>query len=135
MFYEIFVRLCKEKGISPTKAGTAIGCSRSTVNGWKNGAQPHPKKMAEIAKYFGVSVAYLTGEEQPQNNAQNVINSAVVQGNHATTLIVKNGSTYEKELTDQEVELLRIFEVLDVKKKISLLSYAFDLEEQQEKGK
>lgn len=134
MDYDIFVQLCKEKGVSPTKAGMDIGCSRATVNGWKNGAQPQPKKVAELAKYFGVSVAYLNGEEI-HNNAQNVINSAVVQGNHATTLIVKNGHTYEKELSDQEVELLRIFEVLGVKKKTSLLSYAFELEEQQGREK
>ena len=54
---------------------------------------------------------------------------AVVQGNNATTLIVRNGSVERKELSDGEVELLRIFEALDVKGRTALLSAAFDLEE------
>ena len=58
-----------------------------------------------------------------------ITNSAVVQGNNATTLIVRNGGIYKREISDQAVELLRIFEALNVKEHTELLSFAFKLEE------
>ena len=76
---------------------------------------------------------YLIGDSDDRscNTASNIQQSAIVQGNHATTLIVKNGGFFERELNDNEVELLRILEVLDVKGRTALMAYAFELEEKQ----
>ena len=84
-----------------------------------------------IAKFFNVSPVYLIGQSDIQNVAENVHNSAIVQGNNATTLIVRNGGIHERELNDNEVELLRILEILDVKGRTALMTFAFELEEQQ----
>ena len=41
MFYDLFCQLCKEKGVSPTKATVDIGLSRTIGTKWKNtGATP-----------------------------------------------------------------------------------------------
>ncbi len=69
------------------------------------------------------------------NNKSNITNSAVIQGNNATTLIVKNGDGYKKEISEQAVELLRIFEALNVKEQTELLSFAFKLEENHRQNK
>ena len=56
-----------------------------------------------------------------------------MQGNNATTLIVRNGATHERELSDEETELLRIYELLGVKGRHALMAAAFELEEAQTK--
>lgn len=65
MFYDLFSRLCKEKGVSITKATVDIGLSRTIGTKWKNtGATPQGETLNKIASYFGVSTDYLLGNEQ-----------------------------------------------------------------------
>ena len=74
------------------------------------------------------------GQSDNRNyTASNIHNSAVVQGNNATTLIVRNGGVHERELSEEEIELLRIFEMLDVKARHSLMAAAWELEEKYAK--
>lgn len=67
MFYDVFKKLCDEKGITPTKASTEIGFSKGSVSYWKSkwqqgkDAKPDSYTAAKIADYFGVSVDYLLG--------------------------------------------------------------------------
>lgn len=112
------------------KAQTAIRMNRSTIYRYEKGLQePMLSTVAALAQFLGVSPVYLIGDsDDRQCTASNIHNSAVVQGNTATTLIVRNGSTQERELTEEEAELLRIYEALDVKGRHLLLSAAFDLE-------
>lgn len=65
MFYDLFCRLCREKGISPTRATVEIGLSRTIGTKWKKtGATPQGDTLQKIADYFGVSVDYLLGNEE-----------------------------------------------------------------------
>lgn len=67
MFYDIFYNLCKEKGVSPSKAAETNGFNRSTVIGWKKGATPNAETVEKFANYFNVSMDYLmTGEDKKQ---------------------------------------------------------------------
>lgn len=117
---------------------TAIRLCKSTISRYERGAQePMLSTVAALADFFGVSPVYLIGGSDDRNYvtqnsiAENVHNSAIVQGNNATTLIVKNGGIEKRELNDNEVELLRILEILDVKGRTALMAYAFELEEKQ----
>ena len=56
MFYDVYSALCKEKGISESKAAEEIGLNRSTVNKWKKGATPKSQILQRIAEYFGVEM-------------------------------------------------------------------------------
>lgn len=104
--------------------------SKCTISRYENSTQePMLNTVDLLARFFDVSPVYLMGQsDERQCSASNIHNSAVVQGNTATTLIVRNGSTQERELTEEEAELLRIYEALDVKGRHLLLSAAFDLE-------
>ena len=65
MFYDLFCRLCQEKGVSPTRATIEIGLSRTIGTKWKKtGATPQGDTLQKIADYFGVSVDYLLGNEE-----------------------------------------------------------------------
>ena len=62
MFYDIFERLCKDKGIRPGRAADEMGISRATVTNWKkNGYSPREAVLRKIADYFEVSLDSLVG--------------------------------------------------------------------------
>lgn len=70
MFFDIFKRLCKEKGVTPTRASEEIGFSKGSVSYWRkkyNAGQdvkPDSYTAAKIADYFGVSLDYLLGRTE-----------------------------------------------------------------------
>ena len=65
MFYDKFVYLCKQKGVSPTRAAIDAGISKSLVTKWKaNKVQvPSPDVLKKLSAYFNVPVSFLLDEE------------------------------------------------------------------------
>ena len=65
MFYDRFVYLCSQKGISPSRAAIDAGISKSLVTKWKtnNVKDPSPDVLRKLAAYFCMSVSELMGEE------------------------------------------------------------------------
>ena len=65
MFYEVFTKLCKEKGVSPTATLKKLNISTSKLTAWKNGSMPNSEFLIPISEFFGVTADYLlTGEEK-----------------------------------------------------------------------
>lgn len=65
MFYDVFYQLCSERHVTPSKACTEMGLSRSLAAKWKNtGQNPSFEIIPKIANYFGVSTSFLLGEEE-----------------------------------------------------------------------
>ena len=64
MFWQNFILLCNKKGISPNGLCAELGFSTATATKWKKGSVPHMSTLAQIAKYFNVSVEYLMGETE-----------------------------------------------------------------------
>lgn len=64
-FYNNFVKLCKEKGLKPSRAGIEAGIPKQTVSNWKAGRKPSDTYIAQLAEYFGVPVEYFS-EEAPE---------------------------------------------------------------------
>ena len=61
MFYDVYAALCKNKGISLSRAADEIGLSNSTVTKWKKtGATPSGETLAKVA------ADDLIGEVQPE---------------------------------------------------------------------
>ncbi len=117
------------------RSQSAIRLNRSTIYRYEKGQQePMLSTVAAIAGFLGVSPVYLMGDsDDRQCSASHISNSAVVQGNSATTLIVKNGGVHERELSDDETELLKIFAGLSSRSRHEIMQLAFDLEEKEKK--
>lgn len=65
MFYDNFLLACKEKNVSPSKAGQDCGISKATVSHWKTrGYTPRNDVIVKLSEYFGVSVDFLLGNEK-----------------------------------------------------------------------
>lgn len=70
MFYDVFAELCAKKGIAPGKAADEIGINRSNVTSWKkSGYTPRGDSLSKIAKYFNVTVDYLTGKDDDSSSS------------------------------------------------------------------
>lgn len=64
-FYNNFVKLCKEKGLKPSRAGIEARIPKQTVSNWKAGRKPSDTYIVQLADYFGVPVSYFS-EEAPE---------------------------------------------------------------------
>ena len=64
--YETIQKLCNERGIKPGRVCTDLGLSRSLITDLKMGRKKSvsAETAQRLASYFGVSVAYLLGQEQ-----------------------------------------------------------------------
>ena len=76
MFYDKFVQLCKQKGVSPSRAAIESGISKSLVTKWRTNKvqDPSAEIARKIAVYFGITVGELLDEdikkEQPTTNGE-----------------------------------------------------------------
>lgn len=64
VFYKNFIKLCNQKGITPTGLVLKLGLSSSNASVWKNGGTPRPDALRKIADYFAVTTEYLLTENE-----------------------------------------------------------------------
>ena len=78
MFYDKFAFLCRQKGVSPSRAAIEAGISKSLVTKWKtnNIQDPSPDVVRKLSNYFNVSISELLGEDTkkaPANNGKRAV--------------------------------------------------------------
>lgn len=124
-FYEKVQALCAEKGVSVTKLATSLGFSSSTPNNWqKMNGLPRSSTVKAVADYFGVSVDYLTSNDESVQIKNVQDNHGIIGHTHAPVTI-NNGDS--RKLSEQEIELLDIFNSLSILDRAKLIVYASEL--------
>ena len=105
-----------------------IEVNERNVSTWKDrGSDPPARLCYKIAEFFGVSVEWLlTVEEHPATFVNNGSVTGTMGHQHGA-VIIRNGG--ERVLSEECAELVRIYESLGVKKRMHLLSLAFEVEE------
>lgn len=58
-FFETYVALSQQKGLSVSVAAEEAGLNRSVVTNWRKGGLPGEKTLSKLAAYFGVTREYL----------------------------------------------------------------------------
>ncbi len=124
-----------KRGLTLIDVADYLGVKEATVQRYESGNIKNIKHdtICKLADYFECDPSYLMGwtnDAVKSSIKAAITNSAVVQGNNATNLIVKNGDIEKHELSEQATELLRIFGTLSIKYKTELLAFAYKLEEQ-----
>lgn len=118
MFYDIFKKLCDQRGIKPGPAAEACGINRSNVSLWKSkGYTPRGDALQSIADYFGVSTDYLLGKEEQKEKSPSARGERGLDFDTFTYAMYEEG----KELTEEN--------------KAKLLEMAKFFRQQQEKEK
>ena len=82
MFYTNFVKLCNQKGVSPSAAAEEMGFQRSVVTRWSKGVAPRAATVAKVADYFEVAPEELLvdkKENAPGSDAEGGIEKALAQ--------------------------------------------------------
>ena len=69
MFYERFVLLCKQRGVSTSKAAIDAGLSKSTVTKWKKdpNTKPSGNVITKLCNYVDISVSELLGTQEDED--------------------------------------------------------------------
>lgn len=132
MFWNRFYALCLKNDIKPNPLAKELGISSGILTKWKSGGIPNGETLTKIADYLNCSVDYLLGRTDEPSSMPNIIGGnvtggAVMQGSHHNNVTVSNS---ERKLTDEETELLRLFNSLDVKHRVKLLNFGFSLEDE-----
>lgn len=117
----------KEIGMTQEELGKIIGVTKATINKYETGIVINMKRptVEKIAKALDVPPGYLMGWTDNQANVQT--NNGVI-GQNSGTVTVNNS---ERTLSKEEIELLRIYSVLDVKGRMRLIQVAMELEEEK----
>ena len=109
--------------------GNKVNVQASTVRKWETGyiKDIRSDKIQKLADALGVTPAYLMGWDESRNvKVDNVhANNGIIRhANAPVTLHGANGGL----LTKEEMELLRIYSGLSVKRRMRLLTTAMELE-------
>lgn len=123
--------LRKQKDMTQEELGLKLGVQKQTITRYESGVITNLKRttIAKLAKALDVSPAYLMGWT---DNIDIKENNGMVGSNNGTVNIT-NGP--KRELSPEELELLRIYNSLSVKKRIELLSTAIALEEESKNAR
>ena len=59
MFYDNFIKLCEEIGLSPSRVVVQAGLSKGSIARWKDGGAPLNEAKKRIAEVMGISIPEL----------------------------------------------------------------------------
>lgn len=113
-------------GLTLQELGDKVGVGASTVRKWETGyiKSLRTDKMQKLAGALDTSVDYLMGWTENNVNVGSVGTNNGVIGQNSGNIHLK------QERSKEEAELLRIFNGLDVKRRMELLMTAIQLEEE-----
>lgn len=113
-------------GLTLQELGDKVGVGASTVRKWETGyiKSLRTDKMQKLAAVLDTSVDYLMGWTENNVNVGSVGTNNGVIGQNSGNIHL------EQEQSKEEAELLRIFNGLDVKRRMELLMTAIRLEEE-----
>lgn len=113
-------------GLTLQELGDKVGVGASTVRKWETGyiKSLRTDKMQKLAFALDTTVDYLMGWTENNVNVGSVGTNNGVIGQNSGNIHL------EQERSKEEAELLRIFNGLDVKRRMELLMTAIRLEEE-----
>ena len=62
MFWQIYLMLCMERGLSANAVAKELSIASGTVSEWKKGRMPQNATLKRVAEFFGVSLDFLLGK-------------------------------------------------------------------------
>lgn len=86
--YERFEQLLQKYGVSAYKVAKEAGVTQTSLSNWKSGrSNPSITTLKKIADYFGVTIGFLTGDEEEEPNAIDKENNPIVLDDDALELL------------------------------------------------
>lgn len=105
MFYDNFLILCSDNGVSPLQVRKDLGISQSTMASWKSrGLTPKYETLLKLADYFGVSVDYLVTGEQTKKSPSEAGEGRAIDVNELRSLSKGGPLTITYEADGERIE-------------------------------
>lgn len=123
----------KSRGITQEELGAKIGVTKATINKYETGIVVNLKRpiVECIASALDVSPSYLMGWENNISAVQvgSVQTNNGVIGQTNAPVTIHGADERARALSKEEIEILRIYNHLNVRSRLELLSTALKLEE------
>lgn len=128
-FTERVLALIQEKGTTKNKLLMELGLGKNSFVDWtEKGNLPNGATIIKIADYFGVTTDYLLKGIESQSNTISTNSGQIGVVGQSNAPVTLNGNTPAP--TAETLELLSIYEGLDVKRRVGLLQTAFSLKDE-----
>lgn len=103
MFYDKYMVLCKQKGVSPSRAAEEAGFAKSLVTKWRTNQVEIPSSdiLAKLSNYFHIPVSELLGEEKEKTPSE----LALTEGEMAMLSLFRQ---IPKDRQPEALDLLRV---------------------------
>ncbi|MEA4955742.1 MAG: helix-turn-helix transcriptional regulator [Pseudoflavonifractor sp.] len=108
MFYERYLKLCAEKGISPSSAAINAGFNKGTVSVWKKKYEsgtdvvPEQDVINKICAYFKCSEQWVRGIRQKETPTP-----VSESGRNIIKIAGRDGSFVERHVTDEQAAIFK----------------------------
>jgi transcriptional regulator with XRE-family HTH domain len=105
VFYDKFMQLCSMKKVSPSRAATEAGISKSLVTKWKtNRTQvPSPDILQKLSAYFFVPVSVLLSEEIPEEKENAPSELQLTEGEKALIKLLRRVPAAEQPVVIEKI--------------------------------
>lgn len=104
LFYTLYLKLCNDKKVKPTRAGVEMGFSKAAITNWSKGSLPTDSNLLAISEYFGVPLSELMA-----------CSDIAERGKKKVT--ANEDTTPQIELTLEEEQLLRCWRLASADEK------------------
>ena len=127
--------LREEKGLTLLELANLLPVSEATAQRYESGFiinVPYDK-ILKLAEIFDCSPIYLMGWSEKKDGTSGINVNGSISGSQV--LNADNGSSInigDKQITSQALELVRIYESLDLRRQNKLVNFAFKLEDEAE---
>lgn len=74
MLYDGFMRICEERGVSPSRVLSELNISRGSLGRWKEGGDALNETKKKIADYFGITIKQLMSGRIEKTSAKTEVN-------------------------------------------------------------
>lgn len=104
---------------------------QGTIRKWDTSI-PSADKLLKVAQLLNTTTDWLlTGKNLPENISisGNISGNNTIVSSNQSSVVIRNGQQHP--LSDEVSEIIRIYEALDVRRRMKLLNTAFALEEEK----
>lgn len=104
LFYTLYLKLCNDKKVKPTRAGVDMGFSKAAITNWSKGRLPTDSNLLIISEYFGVPISELMA-------------CSDIAGRGKNKVTANEESTPKIELSFEEEQLIRCWRLASADEK------------------
>jgi len=107
VFYDQYISICENHGVSPSKALAQIGISKGSLGRWKNGGEPLNEAKKKIADYFGITIKQLmSGDTEPKEKSAAPEGNGLSEDQQICLDIFKRLNAEDQDLVIAHAEML-----------------------------